>query len=53
MRRLFLILVACAPGFADTLSTSATCNGVTYYGKPRLPAGTRAQPPLLTGRDYL
>jgi hypothetical protein len=32
MRRLFLILVACAPGFAQTLSTAATCNGVTYYG---------------------
>jgi len=32
MRRLFLILVACAPGFADTLNTSVTCNGVTYNG---------------------
>jgi hypothetical protein len=32
MRRLFLLLVACVPGFADTLSTSVTCNGVTYNG---------------------
>jgi hypothetical protein len=32
MRRLVLILVACVPGYANMLSTSATCNGVAYYG---------------------
>jgi hypothetical protein len=32
MRRLVLILVACASGLANTLSTSVTCDGVTYYG---------------------
>ena len=32
MRRLFLILVACAPSFAVTLSTLAGCNGTLYSG---------------------
>jgi len=32
MRRLFLILIACASCFADTLSTSVTCDGNVYTG---------------------
>ena len=30
MRRLFPILVACTPDFANTVSTTVTCNAVTY-----------------------
>ena len=41
MRRLFLILVACAPTFAQSVSTSATCNGVTYYGTASASCGSQ------------
>jgi hypothetical protein len=39
MRRLFLILVACAPSFAATLSALAQCDGVLYFGTTGLASG--------------